>query len=152
MDKAKVIEKLNEILKWEWTGVRQYAQHAFILSGPWREVYAEMFLESAEESFGHAKKIGDKIVALGGVPTVEPAMIKQTDDLQEMLKLGLEFESTAVKLYDQAIALVDDDTALRVLLEDIILEEQEGVDHLSKLLKNPGTALGAGTSAASRAG
>lgn len=147
MNTSKVIDKLNEILKWEWTGVRQYSQHGFLIVGPWREVYADMFFDSAEECFKHAKLIGNKILALGGVPTVEREDVKQTEDLTEMLRTGLEFEKTAVKLYDEAISLCDDDTALRALLEDIIIEEQEGVDQLSKLLRGQSQAGSAGESA-----
>lgn len=136
MDKAKVIDKLNDILSWEWTGVAQYAQHSFIVTGLLREVYSDMFEDSAKESFGHAKRIGAKIVALGGVPTVERKPVKQADDLVELLKFGLEFEKTAVKLYNEALELAADDRALVVLLEDILLEEQDGVDHLEKLLRD----------------
>ena len=152
MDTTKVIAKLNDILRWEWTGVAQYAQHSFVVSGPWREVYAKMFSEGAEESFGHAKKIGDKIVGLGGVPTIERAPVKQSDDLTEMLKIGLEFESTAVKLYCEALELAEDDPPLRVLLEDIVLEEQEGVEHIQKLLKSQDAAAGAKRPGATKAG
>jgi bacterioferritin len=135
MNATKVIEKLNEILRHEWTGVAQYAQAGFVVSGMWREVYSDMFFDSAKESFGHAKTIGDKIVALGGVPSVERNPIQQSGDLEEMLKLGLDFEKNAVQLYNEAIALAEGDRALVVLLEDILVEEQEGVDHITKLLK-----------------
>jgi len=67
MDTQKVIDKLNEILRHEWTGVAQYAQAGFVVSGLWREVFAGTFMENAEESFGHAKLVGDKISALGGI-------------------------------------------------------------------------------------
>jgi bacterioferritin len=141
MDNAKVIAKLNDILRHEWTGVAQYAQHSFMVQDLWREVFAKLFREGAEESFGHAQKIGDKIVALGGVPTVDRNEVRQSTDLHEMLRYALDFERTAVKLYAEALALVgDDDVPLRVLLEDIILEEQEGVDHLQKLLAQPRAA------------
>jgi bacterioferritin len=136
MDREKMIQKLNDILRWEWTGVAQYAQASFVVTGVLREVYADVFSEGAEESFGHAKKIGEKIVALGGVPTIERAKVQQSDDLLELLRIGLEFERGAVKLYSEAIDLCDDEMALRVLLEDILLEEQDGVDHLEKLLRN----------------
>ena len=63
MANQKLIDHLNEILKHEWTGVAQYSQASFIIQGVWREVYAEKFSEDAEESFGHAKLVGDKIVA-----------------------------------------------------------------------------------------
>lgn len=150
MDTGKVIDKLNEILRWEWTGVVQYTQHSFLVNDVWREVYAGMFNGGAEESLGHARQIGDKIVALGGVPTVERAEVRQATDLHEMLRIDLEFEREAVKLYNQALVLADDNAPLRVLLEDIILDEQEGVEHLEKLLRTPEKA--AGKQGASRVG
>ena len=70
---------------------------------------------------------------LGGVPTIERNQVKQTNELTEMLKNALEFESMAVKLYTEAINAVQDDRALEVFLEDILKEEQEGVDELSRL-------------------
>jgi bacterioferritin len=130
-----MIDKLNEIVRWEWTGIVQYTQHSFLVQDLWREVYAPMFRKSAEESLRHAHLIGDKIVALGGVPTVERAEVRQASDLQEMLRYDLEFEREAVKLYGSALDLCGDNKPLRVLLEDIILEEQDGVDHLEKLLR-----------------
>src|SRR5678809_1125418 len=105
MDKNKVLEKLNECLRHEWTGVAQYAQAGFVVTGLWREVYSGMFFDSAKESFGHAKLVGEKIVALGGVPTVERNAVKQATELTEMLNFALEFESKAVKLYNEALTL-----------------------------------------------
>jgi bacterioferritin len=142
MDKEKVVEQLNEILRWEWAGLVQYQQHSFIVQDLWREVYAERFRESADEALKHARLIGDKIVALGGVPTVERAEVKQSTDLKELLQFDLELESKQVELYDEALKLVgEDDAPLRVLLEDIIIEEQEGVDDLSKILAQHDLAI-----------
>ena len=136
MDKAKVIDKLNDILRHEWTGVAQYSQAAFLVQGFWREVYSGLFADSASESFGHAKLVGEKIVAMGGVPTAERNPIKQTQDLNEMLENALEFESAAVQLYTEALDLSEEDRALVVFLEDILKEEQEGVDHITQLLRD----------------
>ena len=152
MDKAKVIDKLNDILKWEWTGVAQYAQASFLVKGIWREVYSDLFSDSAKESFGHAKIIGSKIVAMGGVPTVERNPVKQSDDLKELLKIGLEFERTAVKLYLEALALAEEDRPLVVLLENILLEEQEGAEHLEKLLQDTEGAAATKGKAAGKVG
>ncbi|MCR9115356.1 MAG: ferritin-like domain-containing protein [bacterium] len=153
MDTQKVIDKLNVILRHEWTGVAQYAQAGFLISGLWREVYSEMFFGSAEESFGHAKIIGEKISALGGIPTVERNSIQQSQDINEMLENALEFEATAVKHYTEAIELVgDSDRALVILLEDVLKEEQEGVDEISKILRDKISATGSGSSSASKAG
>src|SRR5688572_13717072 len=118
MDKSKLLEKLNECLRHEWTGVAQYAQAGFVVAGLWREVYSEMFFDSAKESFGHAKLVGEKIVALGGVPTVERNPVKQSQDLNELLNMALEFETKAVKVYTEAATLAEGDRALVVFLED----------------------------------
>ena len=141
MDKSKVLEKLNECLRHEWTGVAQYAQAGFVVAGLWREVYSEMFFDSAKESFGHAKLVGDKIVAMGGLPTVERNAVKQSHDLNEMLNFAMEFESKAVKCYTEALALASGDRPLEVFLENILEEEQDGVDKLTRILRDPKAAV-----------
>ncbi len=135
MDKQAVIDQLNECLKHEWTGVAQYSQAGFIVEGMWREVYADKFLSDAKESFGHAKLVGDKIAALGGVPSVLRNEVKQSRDIREVLQFSLDFESKAVEMYTHALELADDNRALVVFLEDILKEEQEGVDEYTKLLR-----------------
>jgi len=125
MADQKLIDKLNDALRHEWTGVAQYSQAAFLVQGVLRPTYSELFFE--------------KIVALGGVPAVERNSVKQSQNLKEMLEFGLEFEKKAVELYNEALELAEGDRALVVLLEDILKEEQEGVDDLSKLLRDEGT-------------
>ncbi|MEM9827266.1 MAG: ferritin-like domain-containing protein [Planctomycetota bacterium] len=136
MDYAPIIDQLNEILKHEWTGVAQYAQNSFICEGILREVYAEKFLGDAKESFDHAQMVGDKIVALGGVPVATRNEIRQSRDIHEVLRFSLEFESKAVQMYNKAIEMTDGDRALTVFLEDILKDEQEGVDEYTKLLRD----------------
>ena len=147
MEKSKLIDKLNDCLRHEWTGVAQYSQAGFVVAGLWREVYSDMFFDSAKESFGHARLVGEKIVALGGVPAVERNPIKQSNDLNEMLNFSLEFESKAVKCYNEALALAGGDRALEIFLENILEEEQDGVDKLTRILRDP-KAVAASTSAA----
>jgi bacterioferritin len=131
-----VIDQLNECLKHEWTGVAQYSQAGFIVEGMWREVYASKFLDDAKESFGHAKLVGDKIVALGGVPSVLRNEVKQSRDIREVLEFSLEFESKAVEMYSKAIELAEGNRTLVIFLEDILNDEQEGVDEYTKLLRD----------------
>lgn len=146
MDKQKMIAKLNEILKWEYAGLVQYTQYSYIVQDLWREVYSGMFRENGKEALKHAHKVGDKIVALGGVTTVERGEVKQTTDLHQMLEYSLEMELRHVQLYTEALELCEEkDVALRVLLEDICLDEQEGADELSKILnKHDLSAAGKG--------
>jgi bacterioferritin len=75
--------------------------------------------------------------------------VKQSDDLTELLQFGLEFERGEVKLYSEAVEMIGtSDRALVLLLEEILLDEQEGVDHLQKLLADPsGSAASTGKKA-----
>ncbi len=146
MDQAKMVEKLNEILKWEYAGLIQYTQYSFLVQDLWREVYYEFFRDNGKEALKHAHLVGDKIVALGGVTSVERGEVKVTTELTEMLENSLAMELKHVELYTEAVALCDDkDIGLRNLLEDICQDEQDGADHLSKILKkqNLGQAAGA---------
>ncbi|MEM0926178.1 MAG: ferritin-like domain-containing protein [Planctomycetota bacterium] len=139
MDMQAVIDQMNECLKHEWTGVAQYSQASFIVEGVWREVYAKTFMDNAEESFGHAKLVGDKIASLGGVPAVTRNEIKQTRDLREILENSLAFETKAVEMYTKALELAEGNRPLVIFLENLLEEEQEGVDEFTKLLRNSGS-------------
>ncbi len=50
MDKARMIEKLNEILKWEYAGLVQYTQFSFVVQDTWREVFSKFFRDNGEEA------------------------------------------------------------------------------------------------------
>jgi bacterioferritin len=134
MARAELIENLNKALSLEISGVIQYTQHSFLVTGIEREVYKGFFRDQAEEAQDHAEMLGDKIVALGGIPTVEPAMIRQSTDLTEMLKQGLELEREAMAAYMAAWAACgDEDLPTKFLLEEQIAEEQKHIEELEKL-------------------
>ncbi|MEM9704375.1 MAG: ferritin-like domain-containing protein, partial [Planctomycetota bacterium] len=124
-----------------------------LVEGLMRELYAPKFEEDAEESFGHAQKIGEKIVALGGVPTVVRNEVRQSRDVRELVENALAFESKAVEMYAAAIELAEKhaDRSLIVFLEDILVQEQEGVDEYSKLLRATPAQQGEVQTATSRA-
>lgn len=134
MNKSKVIENLNQLLAHEYAGMIQYQQHAFLVRGLWRVPFKGFFEQASDENKLHARLLGEKIVALGGLPTVEPVSIKQSTDLEEMLKLGLALEREALRVLLETLPLVEDDPPLRTLLEDQSLEEQTHVEELEKLL------------------
>lgn len=134
MARAELIENLNRALSLELSGVIQYTQHSFLVTGIEREIYKKFFRDQAEEAQDHAEMLGDKIVALGGIPTVEPAMIRQSIDLAEMLKQDLELERAAMETYMQAWSSCDDkDLPTKFMLEEQIAEEQKHIEELEKL-------------------
>jgi bacterioferritin len=134
MARAELIENLNNALSLELSGVIQYSQHSYLVTGIEREVYKKFFRDQAAEAQDHAESLGDKIVALGGVPTVEPAMIRQSTDLKEMLKQDLELERDAMNVYMLAWASCDDsDLPQKFWLEERIADEQLHIEELEKL-------------------
>ncbi len=134
MARAELVDNLNKALALELAGVIQYSQHSYLVTGKEREVFKGWFRDQAEEAQDHAEVLGDKIVALGGVPTVEPAMIRQSTDIDEMLKQGLELEREAMAVYMAAWASCDDnDLPQKFWLEGQISDEQMHIEELEKL-------------------
>jgi len=136
MDNALVIDALNKAVALEHAACMQYKQHALLVRGLWRKVYADFFYDESRSSQEHAYKFGQKIVALGGIPTIEVgAPVQQSLDLVEMLQQDLEIERQAKQAYEEALVLCQDDTALRVMLEDQIQTEQEDIEELEMYLE-----------------
>jgi bacterioferritin len=134
MARQDLIDNLNRALGYELAAVIQYSQHSYLVTGLEREVYREFFRDQAEEAQKHAEFLGDKLVALGGVPTVEPGMIRQSVDLKEMLKQDLKLEREAMAAYMDAWKSCDeDDLPTKFWLEGQIADEEIHIEELEKL-------------------
>ena len=134
MARAELIENLNKALSLELAAVIQYSQHSYLVTGHEREIFKDWFRDQAEEAQEHAESLGDKIVSLGGVPTVEPGMIRQSVNVNDMLKQDLELEREAINIYMAAWASCDDeDLPQKFWLEGRIADEQMHVEELEKL-------------------
>jgi bacterioferritin len=144
VDADRAIELLNGLLQLEYTGLAQYTQHGFLVRGPERVVWAKWFQDEAEECLGHARLLGEKIVALGGVPTVERLSVQQAATLEEMLALDLDLERRAVSGYQEALDALSADTALRVMMENQVFEETTHVEELERILATGPSAVRAG--------
>jgi bacterioferritin len=136
MDTARVIEALNKAVTLEHAASLQYNQHALLVRGLWRKVFADFFSAESHSALDHARKFGQKIVSLGGVPTIEVgATVHQSLDVQEMLRQDLQLERQAMQAYLATHALAEDDVALRTMLEDHIEQEQRDIEELEMYLE-----------------
>ncbi len=132
--KQELIDRLNKAMAWELAGVIQYMQAAVMVTGDAREIYREFFHESSEEALEHAEVVGEKIAVLGGVPTVEPATIRQAASIDDMLEAALALERDALKAWEDAHAVAEAaNPGTLFWIEEHVAEEQEHVDHLEKL-------------------
>lgn len=150
MDRAKVVDKMNQAISLELGALLQYNQYANVLLGQERQIWEDWFRDTADEALKHARKFAAKVVALGGVPSVEPEPIKQTNDLTQMLENSLTLEKRAVGIYTEALALCEGNAAYCNLLEDQIEDETDDVEEIEKFLRKISPVEG--KSAAKKAG
>ena len=133
-DLDEFIDRMNEALSWELAGIIQYMNHATMVTGPERSHLEDFFEEGSEEALEHSEIAGDKIAAHGGIPTVEPAKIRQATDTMGMLEAALALEIDAMEAWQAALEVADAaDPGTKFWLEDHISEEQEHIDELRLL-------------------
>ncbi len=142
---AKAICKLlNDALATEWVCVLRYRRHFFTASGLASSAVADEFLVHANEEMGHADRLAERIVQLGGEPMLDPATFTKRShaeydeslDLDSMIRANLVAERVAVEVYRQMIKLIGDkDPTTKRLLQDILSDEEEHADELSDWLQ-----------------
>ncbi len=138
-----IIQLLNDALATELVCVLRYKRHYFTATGVNSPKIADEFLVHANEESGHADRIAERIVQLGGSPNFSPdsltsrshAAYDESLDLKAMIKANLVAERIAVESYRQMINLISDyDSTTRRMLEDILADEEEHADELSDWL------------------
>jgi bacterioferritin len=129
----ELINRLNRALSLEYAATIQYLQQQCLVTGKERQQFAPFFAASSSESHLHAQNLGNKIVALGGAPTVEPAEVREGKNLADMLRYDLEMERQALDAYVRAWESAQGNPPLVFWLEEIISAEQLHVDELEKL-------------------
>jgi bacterioferritin len=132
----ELVEALNDVLSWELAGIIQNLNHSMMITGLHRLEYKEFFEDNSEENREHAELVGNKITAFGGIPTVEPARIRQATSLADMLEAGLALEEEAMEAWLHALDVAektDVNAGTKFWLEDMIGEEQEHIDDFRML-------------------
>jgi bacterioferritin len=132
----EIIDGLNEIMSTEYTSMIQLMQHSFLMQGADRYTFADLLRDHAKDTVEHARELGDKIVSLGGIPTVQIGEVRQSTNTTEMLQQDLEQHRAAIAKIDEMVDKADQRkiVALRVLLEEMSLEETRFAEELEKAL------------------
>lgn len=136
MTDPEILDGLNEIMSTEYTSMIQLMQHSFLMQGADRYTFAEVLRDHAKDTLVHARELGDKIAALGGVPSVQIGEVRQSTDTREMLQQDLDQHRAAVDKINEMVEKADARkmVALRVLLENMCLEETQFAEELEKAL------------------
>jgi bacterioferritin len=130
---AKVIEALNDVLTSELTAINQYfIHHKMCENWGYKSLAAKKYEESIEE-MKHADRVIERILFFDGVPNMQRLNpVRVGEDAVEQHKLDLALELEAVERLNKAIALCREkgDNGSRQLLEEILTNEEEGIDWL----------------------
>lgn len=132
----ELINKLNAMLKQEHACAIRYATHAAVISGPASDSIKARFKEISSDEVMHAEKLRDRIIALGGEPTMDISIedLKSAKTLDQMLNINTAEEKHAIAEYSELLSLIPQSNVIlyQTILE-IIRDEQEHLEELDNL-------------------
>lgn len=137
MDKKRVVKKLNESLERELNEVVRYMHQSFWVKGKNAKKLRAFFREQSSESMGHATRLGEHIVALGGQPVVKILEIYQPRKMsdREMLLECVQHEQAALDGYLKIVPLVKGNAKLTALVKGLAKEEGEHIGDIVKMAR-----------------
>src|SRR5688572_5026717 len=104
ISRQELIDKLNEDLAREYQAIIAYVVYSQVLKGAEYMAIADELQRHAGEELQHAITIAKQIDYLGGMPTVTPLPVKQSEDAREMLRADLDNENDTVRAYRERVA------------------------------------------------
>lgn len=140
MNDTELIAALNEMLEQEHACWIRYATHAAIVSGPYSETVAARLKEIAGDEALHAEKLRDRIMALGGTPSmgVSTEDLKPARTLESILEVNIIEEYDAIAGYTRILEEVPiSNVILFQTLQELIRDEQEHLEELDQLRSQP---------------
>jgi bacterioferritin len=142
-DRERVLKLLNDSLATELVCALRYRRHHFMARGIHSQSVAQRFLAHSNEELGHADRIAERIVQLGGAPDFAPeelvsrshAEYVEGNTLVSVIQEDLAAERIAIDNYRDIIQyLGDQHPTTRRIMEDILAVEEEHADELADLL------------------
>lgn len=136
-DNQKIIDKLNVMLHQEHACAIRYATHAATITGPASESIRARLKEISADEVEHAEILRDRIIALGGEPSMGISIedLKPATNLQDILRINIEEEEIAIVTYSEILKHIPHDNAILYhAIWDIIRDEQEHLEELQNLL------------------
>lgn len=138
VDKQTLIDGLNDDLAHEYQAVIMYNTYTAMASGIHRPILTGFFEKEIAEELRHARFLANKITALGGEPTTEPAPLDVVTDSHGMLEQVQRAEAETIRRYVERRNQAEEygDFGLANDIDDIISDETQHREETEKLLRN----------------
>lgn len=134
---SQLIEGLNRLLEQEIACSIRYKTHAAVVKGPYAETVAARLREISDDELQHAEMLRERIVALGGEPSMMPCVddLKPAHRLEDILKINIDEEKHAIGAYLELFKNISPNNAiLYQTIQDLIRDEQEHLEELENFL------------------
>ena len=138
-NKEKVIHILNDIMRYELSGVVRYTHYALMVTGRDRLSLTQFFKEQATESLLHAQQAGELVTGLDGHPSLEISIIEESNnhDSIDLLEESAVHERDAVSLYKDLVNEVEGQSIyLEEYGREMIKAEEIHSIEIKKMLKD----------------
>ena len=139
LDTKKTIQILNDIMKYELSGVVRYTHYSLMITGRDRLSLTQFFKNQASESLLHAQQAGEFVTGLGGHPSLEISIIEESNKHRaiDLLEESSLHEKNAVALYKELLNLVGSKSIYieEYAREMIKVEEMHSIE-IQKMLKD----------------
>jgi len=144
---AEVVKDLNTAYSDEWLAHYQYWLTAKWIKGIDADTLKAVLLEQSGDERGHAGKIADRILQLGGKPVMNPGQLlekcgcgykeppKDPTNLRRVIEDVLEAEACAIGFYDKMAAKYrSTDLVTHELFEDLLKDEVDDEEEWERFL------------------
>jgi bacterioferritin len=142
-----VVADLNKAYADEWLAHYQYWLTARWIKGIDADTLRPLLEKQAQDELGHAGKIAERIVQLGGTPIMHPANLvdqsgcgykeppKEATDLKRVIQDVLEAEACAIDFYNRMVEKYrTTDSVTHELFEELLEDEVGDEETWDKLL------------------
>ena len=134
--REQLLKGLNEDLSREYQAIIAYVVYSQVLKGAEYMNIAKELEKHAAEELSHALIVSKHIDYLGGMPTVSPLPVKQSDRPEEMLRADLEDENNTIRAYRERVRQCEalGEYAIGEDIREILRQEQEHQTDLATAL------------------
>lgn len=128
----KVLSELNKALQEELTAINQYFLHAEMCENWGYHKISELIKKQSIGEMKHAEVLMERILFLDGTPSMMPLQLNVGGTVKGMIESDLALELSAVKQYNNAVAIAtkEGDNGSRDLFVQLLKDEEEHVDFL----------------------